>query len=221
MRLVLSSLPLVFGALLVVGCSPSPGDPVLPAGADGKPVTRRYAYECPLPKPGETSGTGTFEAIYTEIVSDGTGVAKCQNGACHGNGASNGSLALGSTKKDAFCGMVGYVLIQPHDCTSCDLCADEIKSATPGACGDDAGVNHACCVPCAVDGDAGTDAAPDAAGEAAVDEVPVAVGGFHDIVAPNKKGEIRMPKTLCGNRTLDDHDRETIKAWGRAGAPLY
>ncbi|MGZ3424356.1 MAG: hypothetical protein ACXVEF_11610 [Polyangiales bacterium] len=215
-------------ALLAVGCSPSPGDVTLPSGANGKPVTRQYPYECSLPTPGETTANGTFESIYTEIISDQTGVARCQNGACHGSGASNGGLSLGSTKKDAYCGLANQFLVQPLDCTSCDFCAGEAKTGGPGSCGDDAGVTHPCCAPCSTS-DAGSDApspdgasdgASDGSSEAAIDEVPVSVAAFHDIVAPNSKGEIRMPKVLCGNRQLNKHDRAGIRAWGLAGAPL-
>jgi hypothetical protein len=202
-------------------CSPSPGEPTLPAGADGKPVSRDYPYECAL-EAGTTSGTGTFQAIYTEIISDQTGVAKCQNGACHGAGAANGDFALGNTKKDAFCGMASFVLIQPHDCTSCDFCADEIKMAKEGACGDDAGINHACCVPCSAGSDAGTDAESDAATDSGMSPpTPVEVAGLHDIVSPDRKGKPpKMPKIFCGNRLLGETEVNAIDAWGRKGAPL-
>jgi hypothetical protein len=212
-------------SLLGLGCSPSPGSPTLPAGADGRPVTREYPYECALPEPGNTSGTPTFSAVYGEIISDGTGAAKCQNGACHGGGAANGDLSLGTTKQDAFCGMAAFVLIQPHDCTSCDFCAAEIAMATAGACGDDAGINHACCVPCGGGGtDAGADGESDAASDAAPEagaasEVPIEVAGLHDVVT-ERKGASVMPKTLCGNRLLNDDDRKMIDDWGRKGAPL-
>lgn len=217
MRALLGWMALVTPTVL--GCSPSPGSPTLPSGPDGGPLTREYAYECALPDPPPTSHTPTFEAIYTDMISDGTGVAKCQNAACHGAGAANGDLALGDTKKEAFCGMAAFVLIQPHDCTSCDFCKDEIAMATAGACGDDAGINHACCVPCSAGSDAGTDAASDASTDSGTDEVPVEVAGLHDIVTV-RKGANTMPKLFCGNRLLDEKDRATIRAWGRAGAPI-
>src|SRR4051794_38192908 len=124
-------------ALFALGCSPSAGDPTLPAGANGKPITRRYAYECLLPTPGDTSAPHTFTGIYDEIISSTSGVAKCQNGACHGDGASNGGVALGSTPKSAFCGLAVAYEIDSLDCSVCDFCAEEVKSATAGACGTD------------------------------------------------------------------------------------
>lgn len=92
---------------LVALCSCSPA----PELASAPDADRIYAADCP--KPPETSGPDTYDAIYNELLGPKS-AAQCQNPACHGGSSEQGGLKMKNTKDEAYQGMRDYGLLFPN-----------------------------------------------------------------------------------------------------------
>jgi hypothetical protein len=128
--LVLSFLalaPLAFFAASILGCSDSPGSPMLPdASRIATPEDTAVATDSPVVDAPDADsaivdaddgaiGPSTFTDIYRDIIQSAPpAVAQCQNIVCHGAADHPTGLRMGATKDDAYKAITTFTTLSFH-----------------------------------------------------------------------------------------------------------